>query len=265
MQTLPWLDPLLARRAKLLPPWQDVYAAALTDRRGPRRDQRVVTALARNRLERSLVSPDPIARSLANAALLRTVRDETPPSTAGAPVSAPTTVSIMVHGTRGFRGDWWRPPGEFHGYIRQGLRPDLYSDGKRFTWTGNLSAKDRKMAGAYLVEWEPKGLHAVFAHSYGGEVAARAIVAALPVQELVLLSSVVNGHVVAALSRCPLVIDVRLRFDPVLAIAGSAQRLPERDNVAVVLFRRWNLDHSATHSTKAWLSEGVLGRVNAWH
>jgi len=106
----------------------------------------------------------------------------------------------------------------------------------------------------------PHGLQSVFAHSYGGEVASRAVVRGARVEELVLLSVPATSHVEAAADTGVRVVDVRLRFDPVLALARTRQRLQSRRTVTPVYLNRWCLDHGASHREDVWQAEDVARR-----
>jgi hypothetical protein len=56
--------------------------------------------------------------------------------------------------------------------------------------------------------------------------------------------------------------DVRLYFDPVLALACAWQRFESPpSNVTQVLLRRWRLDHGATHRVRVWEAEDVARRA----
>lgn len=75
--------------------------------------------------------------------------------------------------------------------------------------------------------------------------------------ELVLLSTPATSHAVTATANASRIAYVRLRFDPVLAIAGTPQWIPGRPNVTEVLVRQWRLSHSATHDVDIWQQEHV--------
>jgi hypothetical protein len=106
------------------------------------------------------------------------------------------------------------------------------------------------------------GLQTVLAHSYGGEIAARSRIAGAAVDQIILLSSPVNGYIrTAANDPAVRTVDVRLRFDPVLASARVRQRIrPLPPNVTEVILARWRLDHAATHKESVWLAENVGSR-----
>jgi len=219
-------------------------------------------------LDAAIRSPDPITRSLAFAAVEPFDAGEGAVGRLGATIRIeapePHVVSTLIHGTWGWKGDWWRPGGAFHQFILGNHRPNLYARGARFSWSGAYSAKQRSLAARDFREWAhdiaPHGLQTVFGHSYGGEVAARAVTAGTPVNELVLLSTPVAGPAESAVHTGVRMVDVRLRFDPVLAIAGTRQRVPRHPNVTEVLLDRWRLDHGATHSELVWKAEDIARR-----
>ncbi|WP_327089195.1 hypothetical protein OIE66_00825 [Nonomuraea sp. NBC_01738] len=182
-------------------------------------------------------------------------------------------VSTMIHGTWGWRGGWWRPrSGDFHTFILNSHRPNLYSGGATYSWSGRYNVGDRRLAVSDFCAWagEPavagQGIQTLFAHSYGGEVAVRAALAGAQVSELVLLSVPVNRHIRKVITDRPgiRVVDVRLRLDPVLALARNIrQRVPPGPNVASVLLKFWRLDHGATHKEHVWKKEAIaeLGQI----
>ncbi|MGW1617170.1 hypothetical protein ACWCQZ_49140 [Streptomyces sp. NPDC002285] len=170
----------------------------------------------------------------------------------------------MIHGTWGWKGDWWRPEADFHQFILSQHRRNLYNRGARFSWSGMYRASHRDRAAVDFCEWAndlaSAGLQTVFAHSYGGEVAARAILKGARLSELVLLSVPATRYVKEAVGRSNLrVVDVRLRFDPVLALARTRQKI-QHSNVTPVVLRDWRLGHGATHKRQVWLAEDVAGQ-----
>lgn len=233
-------------------------------------DAFVIATLALARLDQAVRSPDFVTRSLATAALLP---DDDPtnsavPQPANAPPSVETPMSpktsTMIHGTWAFTGGWWRPRvGDFHQFISNRYRPNLYRGGAHFHWSGNYKDKHRAKAAEYFAEWvaeiAPEGLQSVFAHSYGGEVAARALNSGSAIQELVLLSTPVTDHVETAAQSPVRLIDIRLPFDPVLALELRPQRIPAGPDLTEVL-TSWRLDHGATHKPSVWTADDIAQR-----
>lgn len=220
--------------------------------------------LLRWRLATALNSPDPIAVQLA-AAVVPPDTGSPPTQTAPSPpppTASPLLVSTMIHGTWAWKGDWWRPQGDFHQYVHTELRSNLYSRGARYSWSGAYHDKHREVAACDFRDWAsdvaPDGIHTLFAHSYGAEVAARAINEGTRVAELVMLSAPITSHVCTALHNPELrVIDIRLPFDPVLAIARVQQRVPQGISPLnlVHITTRWRLSHGATHEPGVWTTE----------
>ncbi|MFI1510200.1 hypothetical protein [Streptomyces sp. NPDC020597] len=249
-------------------PWDAQLWTRMFDESVPRTDPLtapiVIHWLARWRLELALRSTDPVTRSLAMAVLPQEEGGSPPPPQRAAP-STSANVSTMIHGTWGWEGDWWRPGYDFHSFMLP-HRPNLYKrSGTPFGWNGRYKTSARRTAGTEFQKWAAQeaqnGLQTLFGHSYGGEVASRAVLLGTPVRELVLLSTPANKCVRAAVSTPGVrVVDVRLRFDPVLFLARTRQRVPNQPHVAEVLFNRWCLDHGATHQPNMWVTENVMAR-----
>ncbi|WP_285029648.1 hypothetical protein [Mycolicibacterium sp. lyk4-40-TYG-92] len=249
--------------------WREIYRRLLSNTADDQYlNSFIVTALSRGRLDVALRSPDAISRSLALAAVGGVAPADdvlpAPPEPLLAPPQA-VPASTMIHGTSGWKGSWWRPGGAFHQFILGNHRPNLYRLGTKYGWSGALSAGERALAATDFLEWaaeaSPPGLQTVFGHSYGGEVACRAANLGTPIDELVLLSTPVSRPVKDAVNAGIRIIDIRLRFDPILALTLERQRLPKRSNVTEVLLRRWRLDHSASHEEHVWRSDDIAARA----
>lgn len=250
--------------------WQRLYSRVSSRFGDPYSNAALLSFLASWRLRRALRSPDPVTRSFALAAFQPDPEPDddgeglgpTAPSAAIPPGAL--VVSTMVHGTWGWKGDWWRPRGGFHEFILRTHRPNLYSRGAKFSWSGAYSDGQRAQAAIDFNDWAydvaPNGLQTVFGHSYGGEVVCRAALSGSRIHELVLLSAPVSRHVQVAAAAGRRIVDVRLRFDPVLALARRRQRLNLASGVVEVLLDRWRLDHGATHREEVWRDEDVARR-----
>jgi hypothetical protein len=249
--------------------WANIYNRAMDrviDRYGK---PPVISLLVRWRLAQALRSQDPITRSLASAAFLPTQEEAAePPEQTSTPTRRGETVSTMIHGTFGWKGDWWRPgAGSFHEFILNNHRPNLYKRGARFSWSGAYRAAHRRIAASDFCDWAHEisgaGVETVFAHSYGGEIAARAKIAGAAIDQVVLLSSPVNGYIDTIAHDPSLqLVDVRLNFDPVLALSQVWQRIarPLPTNVTEVILSSWRTNHAATHKQRVWNAEHVARR-----
>lgn len=250
--------------------------------------------LALRRISLGLRSQDVVTRELAHSASLRTVaRTSSPPGGSPdtgrdgtglgvpgpggpggpgrgtgpppRPPGAAAALATMIHGTNAWKGDWWHPPGDFHDFIKNPHRPQLYDGGMEYAWSGAYSRQHREIAGDRFLRWtrgaSPNGLGSVFAHSYGGEVAARAINLGADVSELVLLSAPVNEQHVAAITRVDRVVDIRLDFDLVLWLAAAHQRMPADHRVLSHVVPRAYWRHGATHDPHVWKNEHIATQV----
>ncbi len=247
--------------------WVEVYQRAMLPTVDAYEASWVVRMLAVWNLHRALRSPDPVARSLAGSVFaLAESPSDAAPTAAPACVTGVLPVSAMIHGTWGWNGDWWRPQSEFHTFVLETLRSNLYNRlGTKFSWSGAYREDHRERAATDFHDWAqevaPDGLQTVFAHSYGGDVASRAALKGTSMSELVLLSVPVTSSVEHATDAIPCVIDIRLPFDPVLALAWKGQRITSHPNVIEVVLERWTLDHGATHRASVWREQRVAQRA----
>jgi hypothetical protein len=216
-----------------------------------------------------LLSDDLLVHQVAAAALGRIAPEhpalDNPWSTPsrGANAPSPLESSLIVHGTFARRELWWQPGGDFHGYILQNVRPDLYSLPDRFSWSGGYSAAARALGAQELVTWvaqrggEPLD---IFAHSHGGSVAMLATHAPMSVGTLVLLS--VPVHWATYFPRFDVVrrcVSIRVRADLVILADRGGQRFHDpriEEHVLPIWF-----DHSATHDPATWVSHNLATLV----
>ena len=232
-------------------------AAALShwrhDRRFPPPD---ALTRAKQLTRAHLQSPAVLAREIASAA-----RGEWGTASADVSVEVPEDVnsgpedslSTMVHGTHAYIGNWWYPGGDFHTHAKAHLRPDLYSGGQAYSWSGRYRAKDRAVAAERLARWadeaRPGGLNAVFAHSYGGVIALHATTFGLRMQDAVLLS-VPAESVAIEWRNIKRARSLRIHFDLVLLAARRRQRFTE--NVEEYYLPKWFRQHADSHSPTIW-------------
>jgi len=212
----------------------------------------------------SLGSADPLARTLAATALSRVAPEDLRLQALlrrrrprrGRP---PSRTSLLVHGTFARNTSWWQPGGDFHEYLRDDVRPDLYGAGDRFDWSGGWSDAARALGAADLRAWvaarDLAGL-SLFTHSHGGSVAMLASQDGLVVGDLVMLSCPVHVHkYVPDFSRVSRVVSIRVHLDLVILMDGGGQRFDDpsiEESVLPIWF-----DHFATHDPAVWQDHDV--------
>jgi len=205
-----------------------------------------------------------IAREIATAAVGETESDyfsvePRNPDVPGGPTEHPfASISTIIHGTMAYAGSWWTPHGDFHRYIRESVTPDLYSGGRYYSWSGNYSKHHREVAATRLYDWSGPYLHrinTVYAHSYGGVIALRALGLGLRIDDLVLLSTP-NDEVETDISQVGRITSLRIHMDLVLLAARRRQSfdLP----VAEHYLPRWFTSHSDSHETSIWNQHDVV-------
>ena len=115
-----------------------------------------IEELAAARLSLAMRSEDPITRQLAMAALARVGSGDDDAEGGGAgraPIPGAVSLSTIIHGTWGWKGDWWRPSASFHDYVRQEVRANIYSRGAPFSWSGAYSDPQRRVAAEDFRRW----------------------------------------------------------------------------------------------------------------
>jgi hypothetical protein len=162
--------------------------------------------------------------------------------------------AMLVHGTFALGAAWWQPGGDFHSYLLQALRPDLYKNNDRFAWSGGYSDDARALGASDLLKWvsvhNEQGLD-LFTHSHGGSIAMLASNNGLQVGELVLLSCPVHFQKYQPdFSRVRKVVSIRVHLDLIILADRGGQRFKHpkiEENVLPIWF-----DHTATHNPDVW-------------
>lgn len=183
---------------------------------------------------------------------------------------AESKTTILVHGTIFQKHgapleEWWRPAdaagnrqGEFHAYLEQGPRPNVYKHQDFYRWSGGWSDYARLEAAEKLVHWIDARQIAspdVFAHSHGCNVAMLAS-HARAMDRLVLMSCPVwptyrpGNQVIKALS-------VRVNWDLVIMADGGAQRFPPGLGVSEHVLPMWFGSHQASRQGATWRRENL--------
>ncbi|PYU53326.1 MAG: hypothetical protein DMG48_03595 [Acidobacteria bacterium] len=172
--------------------------------------------------------------------------------------------TMLIHGTWAQNSPWWQPGGDFHTYILQSVRPDLYSKQDRFGWSGGYSDAARALAASDLVTWvqnhKEQGLDLI-THSHGGNIVFLATQNGLDMGELILLSCPVHvpkyqpdmAHIHKK------VVSIRVHFDLVILADRGGQRFNFpgiTENVLPIWF-----DHFATHNPDVWRQHNVPAMI----
>ncbi len=229
-------------------------AAAYLDRSS---ESQKLTAI----LEQGTHSVDLLIRQLAATALAQLAPNHTRLSdlqrsvgrAAGA-AGAGAHTAMLVHGTFARGAAWWQPGGDFHSYLLEELRPDLYKYNDRFAWSGGYPSDARELGAEDLLTWvnshNEQGLD-LFTHSHGGNVAMLASNNGLQVGELVLLSCPVHFQKYQPdFSRVKKVVSIRVHLDLIILGDRGGQRFKHpkiEENVLPIWFH-----HGATHNPEVW-------------
>ncbi len=203
---------------------------------------------------------DPLVRLVAATGLARLaprdpVLEELAAASPGPSGREPIHSSTIVHGTWAARGDWWRPQGDFHGYLLADVVPDLYAGDDPFGWSGAWRMSARRKAAKSLTEWaaghEASCLN-LFAHSHGANLAMLATRRGLEIGRFILLSCPVHwtkykpkpGSIKSAFS-------VRSHLDLVILADAGGQRFPKGSGITEHVLPIW-FSHSASHDLEVW-------------
>lgn len=177
--------------------------------------------------------------------------------------SQPLRSALLVHGTFARRYSWWRPGGNFHTYVLNEARSDLYAGPDWFYWSGIYSDAARLLAAEELVAWlQAHGVDRVdlISHSHGGSVAMLASHAPLAIGKLVLLSCPVHWIKYSPhFATIGETISIRVHSDLVILADRGGQRFrdPRIDEHVLPLWFK----HSATHDPDVWRRFGLPALV----
>jgi hypothetical protein len=212
-------------------------------------------------LEEGTRSVDLLTRQLAATALAQVTPDHTRLSdftkSAGRAARAAggrAHTAMLIHGTFALGAAWWQPGGDFHSYMLEELRTDLYNRNDRFAWSGAYSDDARELGAKDLLTWvnshKEQGLD-LFTHSHGGSLAMLASNKGLQIGELVLLSCPVHiPKYQPDFKRVTKVVSIRVHLDLVILADRGGQRFRHakiEENVLPIWF-----DHGATHKPSVW-------------
>ncbi len=180
-----------------------------------------------------------------------------------AAASASGNTTLLVHGTWAASSSWWQPHGDFHDYILNNVRSDLYSQSDYFGWSGDYSDSARAQAAVQLANWvsahNDAGLDLI-THSHGGNVAMLGTHSGLQIGELILLSCPVHfPKYLPDFSQIRKAVSIRVHLDLVILADRGGQKFKLsqiQENVLPVWF-----DHQATHDPATWDKYNVKSRL----
>ncbi len=162
-------------------------------------------------------------------------------------------MSLIIHGTFSYTKPWWHSGGDFHTYIKNSVRPNLYSQGDYFDWSGAYKKKHRRAAAAKLATWlgekNASAVDTIFGHSYGGAIALMSTAYGIEYETVVLLSTPVHNYEVdwRNIGRT---VSLRIHCDLVLLAARARQRF--RTNVDEYWLDDWFVAHDLSHDHSIW-------------
>ena len=214
-------------------------------------------------LEAALNSSDELTRQVAATSLARVAPDNPKlraltkrrPTKTRKP---PSKTSFVVHGTWARSADWWQPGGDFHTYILQNVRPDLYSANDRFEWSGAYSDAARTQGAIDLHDWvQNKGFNApdILAHSHGANISMLATQMGMMIGTLVMLSCPVHARDLADFTHVVRAVSLHVHLDLVILADRGGQKF-NHPNIEEHVLPLW-FDHSATHDSDVWKKQQV--------
>jgi hypothetical protein len=222
---------------------------------------------ALDEIAKGVASKDDLERELAATALARIQPDHDAlrkltklRKLGGKPKPAHT--ATMVHGTWAANGTWWRPGGDFFGFV-QTFRNDLYTGGDIYRWTGAYSDAARAEAAQTLKTWvEGKNFSGLdlFAHSHGANAVMLATQQGMRAGKLILLSCPVRvSQYFPNFANTTRVISIRVKLDLVILADGGGQKFRDariEENVLPIWF-----NHSASHDPQVWRDNNLSARI----
>ncbi len=215
-------------------------------------------------LEQGTHEQDSLVRDVAATALARIIPDHPRLAELATPIpinrdGEPSHTSLLVHGTWVRNFSWWQPGGDFHSYLLNNVRDDLYGDNDVFSWSGLYNDSARQLGAQDLIDWverhDMNGLEHLFAHSHGGSVATLASQAGLDIGKLVLLSCPVHDNYLPDFDNVDEVVSIHVRLDLVVLVDRGRQKYKHpkiREHVLPVWF-----NHSATHDPNVWQRHNI--------
>ncbi len=170
--------------------------------------------------------------------------------------------SFIVHGTifshpGKHYEKWWKPTsGDFHHYLKNGSRPQIYDAKDYFRWSGGWNDYARKIGAKNLNTWITKHKMQnsdVFAHSHGCNVAMLAT-QSQKFKKLILMSCPVHWKLYQPnFSNIDEIISIRVKFDFVIMADKGGQRFKD-PRISETILPLWFTKHEVSRKSKTWKS-----------
>ena len=220
-------------------------------------------------LEQGTHEQDSLVRDVAATALARIVPNHPRLVELVTPIlvgksGEPSHTSLLVHGTWAQSSLWWQPGGNFHTYLLNNVRNDLYNNGQNiFSWSGLYSDPARQIGAQDLINWinthNMGGLDHLFAHSHGGSVAMLASQGGLTINKLILLSCPAHSQYMPNFKNVGRVISIHVHYDLVILADRGGQKYSHpqiQEHVLPVWF-----NHFATHDPGVWQNHNIPAKL----
>ncbi|QDE30336.1 HEAT repeat domain-containing protein [Shewanella polaris] len=168
--------------------------------------------------------------------------------------------SFIVHGTifssvgKSYE-KWWKPTsGDFHNYLKNGSRPNIYDAKDYFQWSGGWNDYARSQAAKELEVWinqHNMQNSDVFAHSHGCNVALLAT-QSQKLKKLILMSCPVHWKLYQPnFNNVDEVISIRVKFDFVIMADRGGQKFRD-PRITETILPLWFTAHDASRTSKTW-------------
>ncbi|MFC1430625.1 hypothetical protein ACEZDB_08115 [Streptacidiphilus sp. N1-3] len=181
-------------------------------------------------------------------------------------------LSLLVHGTNSYKGDWWRPHGAFFDYLASGPKPNLINDESPWSWSGECNERARQIAAKSVAGFQRdrriRKFDSIIGHSYGGGIALMATQFGAKARKIVLLSTPAHDYGVNW-DNVDDVVSLRIHWDNVLMldclyrVFGQRRRPSVRQYFSdshikeIPELPMWFTQHCSTHEPSVWVDNSV--------
>jgi len=178
------------------------------------------------------------------------------------------STTLLIHGTFGANGKWWRWPYGFPKAVDARTK-DVYKEKDAFWFDLWPSVRSIRMAGEEFYRWcqsRRLGKLTIIAHSHGGNLVIHAMSLGLKVDTLILLGTPVRNEFIPPQQNTGRLFNIYHRNDGIQALGassnprGDGRILPEADeNIEVSPFcMSEGADvHSELHTADLWYSANL--------